>query len=196
VLHASAVELGGSCVAFAGGSGAGKSTAAALLCAAGGSLVSDDAARVEAAGDGFSVHRGPGELRLRPQAEVVAERVGGALRTTGDERVAVEPRTATEDRTRLGAIVFPRWPRGEREVEVGPLSPREALEALLRCPRVTGWQAQEPIAAHFRACTEIAEAVRCFSLELPHGHLDDPGLETALRDALADAGALERMRSA
>ena len=195
VLHASAVELGGSCVAFAGASGAGKSTAAALLCAAGGSLVSDDAARVEADGVGFSVHRGPGELRLRPQAEVLAERVGGATWTTGDERVAVEPRAATEDTTPLGAIVFPRWPRGDSEAAVSRLRPREALEALLRCPRVIGWQAEGPIRAHFRTSSQIAETVPAFSLELPRGHLDDPTLPDSLRDALADAGALEPTRA-
>jgi hypothetical protein len=195
VLHASAVELGGSCVAFAGGSGAGKSTAAALLCSAGGALVSDDAARVEAEGDEFSVHRGPHELRLRPQAAALAERVDGARRATGDERVGVEARAAAEDTTPLGAIVFPRWPRGESAVAVSRLRPREALEALLRCPRVIGWQAQGPIRAHFRISSQIAETVPAFSLELPHGHLDDPALPDALRDALADAGALAPTRA-
>ncbi len=75
------------------------------------------------------------------------------------------------------------------------LGEREALEALLRCPRVIGWQAQGPIRAHFRTCPQIAEAVPAFSLELPHGRLDDPGLPDALRDALADAGALEQTRA-
>ena len=72
VLHAASVEFGGPAVAVAGPSGVGKSTAAALLCAAGGSLVGDDAARVEERDGEILVHRGPAELRLRPQVAALA----------------------------------------------------------------------------------------------------------------------------
>ena len=47
VLHASAVEEGGRAIAVAGVSGAGKSTCAALLCASGARLVTDDVLRVK-----------------------------------------------------------------------------------------------------------------------------------------------------
>ena len=47
-LHASAVEVEGSALAIVGHSGGGKSTLAALLCAAGGRLVTDDALDSEA----------------------------------------------------------------------------------------------------------------------------------------------------
>lgn len=190
VLHASAVELGGSSVAFAGGSGAGKSTAAALLCAAGGALVTDDAARVELGDGRFSVHRGPGELRLRPQARGLAERAGAARGITADERIAVEPRAASGVTSPLAAVVFPRWAEEAPTASAARLGPRAALDALLRCPRVIGWQAQAPIRSHFTHCAQIADAVPAFDLEIPRGRLDDPSLPEALRDALTAAGAL------
>jgi hypothetical protein len=194
VLHASAVELEGTGIAFAGPSGAGKSTTAALLCAAGGAIVGDDAARVEEREGMPLVHHGPHELRLRPQAAVLADRVRGATRTTADGRIAVGPRAAAGAASPLGAIVFPRWPRGARRPSVAPLRPRQALESLLRCPRVTGWRAVEPVRAYFAACARIVEVVPAFTAELPQTRLRDPALPDALRDALAAAGAV-RARS-
>ncbi len=191
VLHASAVELNGAAIAFAGPTGAGKSTTAALLCAAGGAIVSDDAARMEERDGAPLIHHGPHELRLRPQASMIADQVGGATGATADGRLAVEARPATGELTRLGAIVFPSWSRGARQTSVARLSPRRALELLLRCPRVTGWRVTDPVRAHFVACAGIAEAVPSFSAELPQRRLQDPGLPGALRDALAVAGALE-----
>jgi hypothetical protein len=190
VLHASAVELDGTAVAFAGPSGAGKSTAAALLCAAGGAIVGDDAARLEEREGAAVVHHGPHELRLRPQAAGLADRVGGATRTTADGRVAIEARPATGASTRLGAVVFPRWLPGAREPSVARLRPRQALESLLRSPRVTGWRDVGPVRAHFTACARLVEVVPAFSAELPRGGVQDPDLPDALRDALAAAGAL------
>jgi len=191
VLHASAVELNGAAIAFAGPTGAGKSTVAALMCAAGGAIIGDDAARVEEREGAPLVHHGPRELRLRPQAAAIAAHVGGATGTTADGRVAVEARPATGAATRLGAIVFPSWPRGAREPSVARLPARQAVDSLLCCPRVTGWRALGPVRAHFVACAGIAQAVPAFRAELPQGRLHDPGLPDALRDALAAAGALE-----
>src|SRR6185295_12628885 len=159
VLHASAVELDGAAIAFPGPTGAGKSTVAALLCAAGGAIVGDDAARVEQREGALLVHHGPHELRLRPQAATIADHVGGGAGRTADGRVAVEARPATGAATPLGAIAFPSWPRGAREPAVTRLTPRRALDSLLRCPRVTGWRAPGPVRAHFVACAAIAQAV-------------------------------------
>ncbi|MGH7569375.1 MAG: hypothetical protein ACREL9_10485, partial [Gemmatimonadales bacterium] len=66
VLHASAVAVNGGALALVGGVGMGKSTLAALLCAAGATLVTDDLLRV--ALDRVRAFPGPPELRLRPGA--------------------------------------------------------------------------------------------------------------------------------
>ena len=186
VLHASAVEVDGEAIAFLGPTGAGKSTAAALLCAAGGRLVTDDAARIEERDGHPNVHRGPSELRLRGRARVLAERFPSA-RVTADERTAIEAAGAADPLTRLGAVVFPGWPRDAAALSASRVTTREALELLLRYPRVTGWLSAEHARIHFDACTRIAEAVPAFRLELPQGQLEDPDLPTTLHDALMAA---------
>jgi hypothetical protein len=190
VLHASAVELGGAAIAFAGPSGAGKSTVAALLCAAGGAIVGDDTAHVEMRDGVRVVHHGPHELRLRPQAAALADGVSGDVSETADGRLAVDCRAAGGVTTRLGAIALPRRPADAGGLTARRLGPRQSLEALLRCPRVTGWQTPAPLRLHFDACARIAEELPVFGVDLPTASLGDPGLPGALREALADAGAL------
>ena len=63
-LHASAVAFGDRVVAFAGDSGAGKSTMAAHCVEAGASLVADDLLRVSITDDGLSAHPGVPQFRL------------------------------------------------------------------------------------------------------------------------------------
>jgi len=67
-LHASAVAFGGRIVAFAGDTGAGKSTIAAHCVQAGGKLVADDMVRVSLTSDGVHVFAGAPHLRLWREA--------------------------------------------------------------------------------------------------------------------------------
>jgi hypothetical protein len=189
VMHASAVELDGVAVAFAGGSGAGKSTAAALLCAAGGALVGDDTARIEERGGALLIHHGPSELRLRPHVAALAEGMGAATRATPDGRIAVSARPAAGVTTPLGAVAFPKWSDAAGAPAVARLRPRDAVQALLRCARVGGWRAEDPVRTHLRACARIASSVPAFEVGLSKASLLDDDVPAALRGALASVGA-------
>jgi hypothetical protein len=65
LLHGCAVEVGGRAIVVLGASGAGKSTVAAALVAAGHALLSDDVAAVEP-GTAPLVHPGAARLRIAP----------------------------------------------------------------------------------------------------------------------------------
>ncbi len=89
VLHASAVEIGGLALAFLGGSGMGKSTLAALLCAHGARFVTDDLLRLQHDGKGWRCFPGTGKLRLRKDVAALFNFPETRLEETPDKRIAV-----------------------------------------------------------------------------------------------------------
>ena len=190
VVHATTVELDGAVLMVAGPSGAGKSTLAALVCTAGGRLVGDDTARIDDSGGTVLVHPGSGELRLRPQAAGLADRIEGDATRTGDGRISVRPRLLAGPPVAPTALLFPAWRPQDEASEVTSLRAREALEVLLGCARVIGWHAHGPLKANLDAFTLLAQRVSAFRIELPRGHLDDPSFPETVLGALADAGAL------
>ena len=111
VLHGSAVDLGGRALAFVGVSGQGKSTMAAVFCADGATLVTDDVLPLEFGEEGtdpvFCLRSGH-EIRLREKAASLARHFGDdAVRITTDERLAVAPSPSPFERLPLSAIVLP-----------------------------------------------------------------------------------------
>lgn len=141
VLHASVVEYGGSAIALAGPSGTGKSTLAALLCAAGARLVADDVLRIGFA-DGVRCVGRSSELRLRPSAAGVV----GAFdtrppqRKTADERIALRPDPSAVSCPPLSAIVLPTPVSGIDGVELDLVPGADALFELVGLQRVEGWK--------------------------------------------------------
>lgn len=169
VLHASAVEMPEGAVAFVANSGGGKSTVAAICCAAGARLVSDDVLRVEVENGEAFCHRGSSELRLRPQAAELAERVGEARRSTIDQRTAALAPTTGSERLTIAAIVNPRCDHGGEKLEITRLRGPEALFELVRYPRTLGWRDQEPARRDFHVLAQIADLVPVFRASLPWG---------------------------
>jgi hypothetical protein len=89
-LHASAVQHDRAAVAVVGHSGSGKTTVAALLCAAGAKLVTDDLLRVDVDGPELLCHRGTQRLRLRAGAAAVGDLMPGVqVKVTEDDRVGI-----------------------------------------------------------------------------------------------------------
>ncbi len=169
VLHASAVEVEGSAVAFAGPSRCGKSTLAALLCASGAGLVTDDNLPLSVDGDGVRCDGGAVELRLRPAAAQLVERFPTAPKTrrTVDERLAVAPLLRHSPKPPLAAIFLPLPVYDSSKLEVDTLPRPEATLRLAECFRITGWREPQDLRRNFRLATEVAERVPVVEMRVP-----------------------------
>jgi len=175
VLHGSAVDIGGRAVAFVGASGQGKSTMAAIFCAAGASLVTDDVLPLEF-GEGASANdvvfclKSGHEIRLREKASSLAERIGvGAVRMTPDERHAVAPETSPLKLVPLSAIVLPRPSSEHVDVVARRLPDGEASLALGRCQRIEGWREPEQLRRQFTDIGRVVGSVPVFAVSVPWG---------------------------
>jgi hypothetical protein len=182
ILHASAVEVGGSALAFVAGSGMGKSTLAALLCASGAAFITDDLLRLEPDGDDFRCFPGAPEIRLRPAAAALAGEFPTAdTGRTADNRLAVHLDNHSDgSMPLLRAIVIPRPSRTCEVLSMERLTLPEALFWLTCYPRITGWQVSEPIRQQFQAFGRIAKSVPLYEAQIPWGPPFVPGLASAL----------------
>ena len=169
LLHASGVSIGGHGVAFIGGSGVGKSTLAALCCAAGAELLSDDVLRLVPEGQGFRCLSGRGEVRLRPDAAALAalfrER---RCRMTADGRLALRVRDGPAQPARLAAIVAPVRIAGG-PIRIERLQPLDAWRATLAAPRILGTRDPALRRTQFEMTSALAQRVPVFRAEIPAG---------------------------
>jgi hypothetical protein len=187
ILHASAVEAQGGAIAMVGPSGAGKSTLAAMLCGAGAALVTDDTLRVRLAGGRAECFRGTGRLRLRPSTEELAGIEGAEVEQTADGRLGVAPTLSDAATMELTTVVVPVPTRDASTLEIERLSPRDAVLALLRAPRVAGWRDPDPLRLHFEACSELAEAVSVHRARIPWGPPFEADMGAGVLRSLAEA---------
>jgi hypothetical protein len=169
VLHASAVAIEGTALAFVGQSGQGKSTMAALLSGAGAELVADDVLTVDT-GPPITCTGGASELRLRTAASALAEdRPGQLVRTTADERLALSTAAAALVPWPLGAIVVPAPSRTAADVEVRLVPPSTAVFWLLAFPRVNGWCRPDVLSRDFTALSQLVNRVPVYDVTIPWG---------------------------
>lgn len=193
VLHASAVQVQGDVLAFAGMSGMGKSTMAGLMCAVGAQLVTDDVLRVDLHEDGLpTCHLGATELRLRKGAGELAARFDDTptTRRTRDDRHAVRMTSAAGDQLPLRGIVIPRAHHDGScpGLFVEALDPMQALLTMVRFPRILGWQDPAVLERHFHELGEITARVPVFVANMPWGPPFPDGIAT---DLLAATGLAE-----
>jgi len=178
VLHASAVAVDGAAIAFVGSPGMGKSTLAARLCTRGATFVTDDLLRLRQAGDGFRCHRGPPELRLRPDMRaLVGDRPWAGTRQTEDARLAVRPRQVAPSLARLAAIVIPHGSPACTTLRLERLRGPDALFALLRHPKIRGWHAEDVVQRQFQTLGRVAAVVPVYRAEIPWGPAADAAAE-------------------
>jgi hypothetical protein len=184
VLHASAVDVGGEVLAFVGQSGMGKSTMAALTCAAGGQIVTDDVLRLEM--DGHPrCYLGAAELRLRRDPAGLTDRFAHRpeSRRTADGREAMKLTQTPSELLPLGAIVIPFPDRAATELSVCRLDPLRAVLGLASFPRFVGWEDPTTQAEQFQHLGEVCDRVPVFTAHLPWG----PPFPTNLSGSLLGA---------
>ncbi len=172
VLHASAVEIGDLALAFLGGSGMGKSTLAALLCASGARFITDDLLRLQPDGpDGkdWRCFPGTGQLRLRQNAAALAENFSATARgATPDDRIAVQM-DDNQSMPRLGAIVIPRLSRRCQALNLQRSSRSTSLFHLMAFPRIQGLQQRKHLQRQIDFFGRIAASIPIFEAEIPWG---------------------------
>ena len=175
VFHASGVLLanpsGGTskrAIAFIGGTGAGKSSLAALSVAAGAKFLTDDLLCAVPTSDGIVVTGGCAELRLRRQARHLAGLFPGShARTTLDDRLALVLEEGGLAATSLGLLVFPIVSDETTEITVHALTPREVVVQLVGFPRMSGWLAKPVLETQLCCLAKMANEVTAIRLEVP-----------------------------
>jgi hypothetical protein len=186
VLHASAVAIEDSALAFVGQSGRGKSTLAALMCVDGAELVTDDVLTVDP-GPPVTCVGGAPEVRLRSAAAVIADtQPERPTRLTADERLAFSPTPAPLRRLPLSAIVIPSPSRTATEVVVERIPPSDALFGLLSFPRVHGWVRPDVLNRDFMKLSQIVNLIPVLSVTIPWGPPFSPEVSRSLRSVLCE----------
>lgn len=181
VLHASAVEVDGKAIAFTGASGMGKSTCAALLCAIGGRLVSDDVLRLQLAP--VRCFRGASAIRIRPAAATILDLfdVRPKVKETADGRLAVSP-WPSHDQPLLGAIVVPYPRRDISSVEIERVNGSEAFWMMTQFGRLVGWEQEAMVRMQFALVGDLVGEVPIVKAHIPWG---PPFLGRTAEDLLA-----------
>jgi hypothetical protein len=183
LFHASAVQIHGRVVAFAGASGAGKTSIAAELLVAGATFVSDDVLALERKGDIVIAHPGPALMNLRGSTLDARERARLGVevgRDEGGSRLLVRRKARSAP---LHAIYLLR--RGGRSaggIRLERLSP-PAPAQLLGAAFGTAIRTPARLVGRLDLCAHIARLTPVFSLEAPAPATPDALAETVLRHA-------------
>jgi hypothetical protein len=193
VLHASAVSLGGSAVAFAAHKGGGKSTTAAALYARGHALVTDDVLAVDRSSTGTQTAR-PGVplLKLWPQAATaVGEDPEQLVRLApgAEKRLRLVHERFEERRLPLKCLIVLSVGEARR---LTVLRPNDALVAVVThsyLARFARRQVDGDIARSlFHRCTSFLASVPVYLLERPASLAAVPALAAFLEEQLSGDG--------
>lgn len=169
-FHASAVQVGDRAIAFAGPHGAGKSTLAAALAAAGCPLVTDDVLHVRVEGSGWMAEPFVSMLKLWPDGAALALGAHAELPAiaAGWDKRALRPggRIAATDRRLPLAAIACLAPRGSATA-IERMSSAAALVQLAANSAAAQLLDGPMRAAEFGALTRLVRVVPCVSITAP-----------------------------
>lgn len=185
VLHASAVEVNGRAVAFVGHSGGGKSTLAALACAAGARFVTDDLLRVSLGEHDARCYRGLGMARLRPGAST--HLIGPAdvnTPRTADDRRLLQMKLCSDACPPLSAVIIPRLSRTVSTLQMNSLLTAKSIYELSAFLRIIGWRNREVIARQFHLLGRLIRNITVREVVVPWGPPFAPDLGVRVLDCV------------
>lgn len=164
VLHASAVSIRGTAVAFLGSSGAGKSTLAAACQVRGHSVLNDDITAVKFADGKPVVVPGLPFLKLTPELAEAFD--------IGQESHSVGRGNKEVYRTQTGVPQSPRplkrlYIITDGDLQSEKMSPGEAVQALVGHTYTQSLLDNTSIGNHFRQCTRVADSAEICRLSRP-----------------------------
>ena len=179
VLHASAVEVDGSAVAFVGFSGQGKTTVATLLCAEGYPLVTDDLLPVDPGPEGVTCAPVGIELRVREKVEALLQRFSSVKSAAAPSMTAM--RWPLLDTRRTPAARHPSHPLarpGRNQRQRPPFAAGRSRTAPRPVPAHRGLDRSEPATAQFNSISAVVSSVPVLEMRVPWG----PPFPTSLAD--------------
>jgi hypothetical protein len=192
VLHASAVDVRGSAIAFVAASGKGKSTLATSFAISGVPFLTDDGLVLESKDCGYLVTPSHPSIRLRRDSQDALMRHDTpsplAAHCALKRRFVAGARLAyCADPRPLGAIYF----LGEgkaRHVVIKRLNPALALARLLQHAFILDIDDRRSLGAHFERLATLAGWAACFELDYPRDYDGLPSVLVAIRKHSACRG--------
>ena len=171
-LHATAVTIDGTAVAFLGNSGYGKSTLAAAFVQSGHPLLTDDLLVLSPGRDGFVAHPGPSRIKLFPEVSrmVLGPHARGTLvaKTTTKRVIPLRDGHATPSAAPLQMIYVLSTPdRRSTRVVIRRVSKRQACLALLRNAFNTAVTDPQRLTRQFAFAANVASRVTIKTLSYP-----------------------------
>jgi len=184
VIHASAVDLGGQCVAFVGESGRGKSTLAASFATTGTEFLTDDGLQLEWRQEQLTVLPSHPSIRLWEDSQMAligqTAAVAPAVEYTPKARFLASAGLAFCGEPRpLQSIFF--LGKGEApSIAMGRMKAPAALLELVRHSFLLDIDEQEMLALHFDEISRIANLPIHYHLDYPRRYEDLPLLRQAI----------------
>lgn len=184
VLHAGAIELENSAIAYAGLSGSGKSTLTASFATSGYHFLTDDGLHLEKQGDGYSVHPSHPSIRLWDDSRqaLVPDSTATALPldytpktqflAAGSAAFCAEPRP-------LKALYF----LGDNRVDSALIklaNDADTLIELVRHSFLLDIDQHQSLSLHFAQLADLVKTVPCYRLDYPRHYAALPMVREAV----------------